>query len=166
MAKHTFIEENKQYKIETEEADQFIDLNPIFHKTILSDVDLIIIKNDKAILMEYKNSNIPTAVNPQSFETTIRMDDHYTKITRKYMDSLIYLNNADVAISNKSYCYVLETRNMDSVLRKLIASKIKKKLPFNLHSELGLTKTLIDDFKVISIEEWNQLYSEFAFSAC
>lgn len=166
MAKFKFIEENQQFKIESDEADQFINLNPVFHKTILSDVDLIIIKDDTAILMEYKNSSIPTAVNPQSFESSIRTDDHYIKIARKYLDSLIYLNNIDVAIANKSYCYVLETTNMDSVLRKRIAGKIKKKLPFDLQTELGLARMLIDDFKVLSIEEWNQLYSGFAFSAC
>lgn len=42
---------------------------------------------------------------------------------------------------------------MDSILRKMIAGKIKKKLPFELKDELNLSRTLIDEFEVISIDE-------------
>lgn len=166
MAKFKFVEENNQYKIETDSADEFIELNDKYHKIGLSDVDLIIIEGDNAILMEYKNSNIPMASNPESFERGVKEDKHILKIARKYCDSLLYLSNIDRVIEKKKYFYVLETRNMDSILRKMIAGKIKKKLPFELKDELNLSRTLIDEFEVISIDEWNQRYSQFSFSSC
>lgn len=166
MAKHIFVEENKNFQIVTEHADQFIELNPVYHKTILSDVDLIIAKGNEVILIEYKNASIPNASNPVAFEEKLIDDDHYRKIARKYYDSLIYVANSELKADIKKYYYVIEAKNLDSVLRARIAGKIKKKLPFGFKSDLGLLKSLIDEFHVVSIEEWNNAYSEYAFTAC
>lgn len=163
--RHTFVEENKIFKIETDKADAFITLNPIYHKTILSDVDLIIIDGNTAILMEYKNSNIPNAAKPEIFDSMVKTDDHYMKIARKYYDSMLYISNINMKFNNKKYYYVLEAKNMDSVLRKIIAGKIKKKLPFNIHKELGLAQTLVDEFHVVSIEDWNKTFKDYSFTA-
>ena len=43
--------------------------------------------------MEYKNSTVANATNPEAFEFKLNEDKHYTKIARKYYDSLIYINN-------------------------------------------------------------------------
>jgi len=166
MPKHIFVEENRNFEIITEYADEFIELNTVYHKTILSDVDLIISKGNEVILMEYKNANIPNASNPEVFEEKLNSDDHYRKIARKYYDSLIYVANSELKADVKKFYYVIEAKNLDSVLRARIAGKIKRKLPFDLNSDLGLLKSFIDEFHVVSIEEWNKEYSEYAFVAC
>ncbi|GAU75900.1 hypothetical protein [Fusibacter sp. 3D3] len=166
MPKHIFVEENRNFKIITEYADEFIELNAVYHKTILSDVDLIIAKDNEVILMEYKNANVPNASNPEVFEEKLSHDDHYKKIARKYYDSLIYVANSELKADVKKFYYVIEAKNLDSVLRARIAGKIKMKLPFGFKSDLGLLKSFIDEFHVVSIEEWNNVYSEYAFTAC
>lgn len=160
MAKHKFIEENGIYKIESNEGNQFIELNKLYSKTILSDVDLIIIEDDLAIFMEYKNSNIKEAKNPEAFDRNIRDDKHYMKIARKYYDSLIYILNSNMKLKKKVYYYILETKTMDSVTRKLIAGKIKRKLPISM-DDSEFEENLIDDFKVVSIDEWNKTFSRY-----
>lgn len=165
MDKQIFIEENQQFKIETYKDVKFIELNPIYSKTILSDVDLIIIDGDSTIFMEYKNSNIPGASNPESLNKKIKTDEHYIKIARKYYDSLIYISNCEKSNSSKKYYYILETEKMDSPLRKMIATKIKKKLPFGIEENQGVIYPLINDFHIISIKEWNELFSEYKFSS-
>ncbi|GAE90915.1 hypothetical protein JCM21531_4575 [Acetivibrio straminisolvens JCM 21531] len=118
--------------------------------------------------MEYKNSNIPNAVNPQAFENSIKEDKHYVKIARKYYDSLIYINNKTGCENKiKKYYYVIECSKADSVLRKYLAGKIKSRLPFSLQKNLsGMKENLIDNFEVVNIHEWNEKFPDYRFKAC
>jgi len=81
MFDRIFIEENKCFKIDCKKADEIIELHDEYHKTnILSDVDLIIVNENSVIFMEYKNSNIPNAANPEAFEKKINDDSKQIKI--------------------------------------------------------------------------------------
>ena len=168
MPNKIFIEENRLFKIDCSKAIEIIELHDEYHKTnILSDVDLIIIDESSITFMEYKNSNVPNAANPKAFENSIREDKHYMKIARKYYDSLIYINNkAGCENKKKSYYYVIECSKADSVVRKMLAGRIKSKLPFILQGNLqGLKQELINHFEVVNIDEWNNKFSNYKFEA-
>lgn len=45
---------------------------PTLSRTFLKDVDFIVEKKDKILFVEYKNSNIPNASNPEAFEEKIK----------------------------------------------------------------------------------------------
>jgi len=169
MSDRIFIEENRCFQIGCNKADEIVELHDGYHKTnILSDVDLIIIKGSSIIFMEYKNSNIPNAANSEAFEKSIVEESHHNKIARKYYDSLIYISNkAGCENRTRNYYYVLECAKADSVVRKLLAGKIKNKLPFVLQKNLeNLTQALIDHFEVVNIEEWNKKFPYYQFEAC
>ena len=48
--------------------------------------------------------------------------------------------------------------NADRVWRNKATSAIKKRLPFDLQNAKGISYELIDDFRVLSISEWNELH--------
>ncbi|MGV8150064.1 MAG: hypothetical protein ACLKAN_13790 [Alkaliphilus sp.] len=162
-----FVEENNNYKIDFGKEINHIEINGYYAKLggLLSDVDAIIELKDEVVFLEYKNSNIAGASNPESFDAKICSDKHYCKIARKYYDSFLYVNSAD-GMRGKTfkYYYIFESALADSVIRTRLAGKIKRKLPFDIQKKLpGLSRTLIDDFRILSIEEWNMLYADFKF---
>jgi hypothetical protein len=165
MLDKIFIEENSFFKIDCKKADEIFELHDEYHKNILSDVDLIIVDKSGITFMEYKNSAIPNAANPKALEESIKEESHYIKIARKYYDSLIYIcHKADCSMKERKYYYVLECAKADSVVRKLLAGKIKKKLPFDLQENLeNLSQVLIDHFEVLSICEWNNKFPDYQF---
>lgn len=153
-----FIEENNVYQIDFTNALWATDkLNNIISdsNTILSDVDFIAETDDKILLVEYKNSNIKGAVNPTAFKPL--EDKSINKIVRKFYDSLIYVNSVR-EYKPKVYIYIIETTRDDGLLRLTLRDKIKAKLPFKLQEQNSFKNKLIDDFMVLSIDEWNKKY--------
>ena len=61
----------------------------------------------------------------------------------------------------KSYIYILEYPNGDRVTRKGIRGRLQDKLPFLLQQQNEFAYKWIDELKVLSIEEWNEMYPEF-----
>lgn len=156
-----FIEENYVYQIDFSNAIWATNqLNTIYDnaKTILSDVDFIVETEDTILFVEYKNSDIDNAVNPNGFKP--QDDKSINKVVRKFYDSLFYVNSV---LDNKLkvYVYILETPKADSFLRGAVRSKLKAKLPFRLQVQNGFKEKLIDDVRVVSILEWNQKYPQF-----
>lgn len=87
------------------------------------------------------------------------------KIARKYYDSLIYIDNkAGCENKIKNYYYVIECSKADSVVRKMLAGKIKSRLAFILQGNLqGMKQVLIDNFEVVNIYEWNNKFPDYKF---
>lgn len=56
----------------------------------------------------------------------------------------------------KEFVYVLEYPNGDSVSRRMIRNRLKKKLPFHLQDLVSDKVKLIEKVDVVSINEWNQ----------
>jgi len=161
MSNYIFIDENRNFEFNFSTAKYAVELHEKYKRTFLKDVDFIVEKNDKIFFVEYKNSNIPNASNPKAFEEKIKTDDHYVEIARKFYDSIIYIMACE---KNKpfEYIYILECQKADSVIRKYITAKIKKKLPFDLQQENAeIKRKLIADFCVVSMDEWNQIFPEF-----
>ncbi|WP_010247731.1 hypothetical protein [Acetivibrio cellulolyticus] len=169
MPDKIFIEENKFFKIDCNKAMEIVELHDSYNKfSLLSDVDLIILTDSNVIFMEYKNSTIPNANNPRAFEEKIFKDEEHIKYAKKYYESLVYVSNK-IGNSNKSreYYFVVECAKADTVVRKMLAGKIKRKLPFSLQENLkDLSQNLIDHFEVLNMEEWNNKFPDYKFEVC
>lgn len=158
-----FVEENGLYQIDFSRALWATDrLNTIFHdaKTELSDVDFIAETDEKIFFVEYKNADIEGAVNPAAFNPN--EDKKISQVVKKYYDSLIYIDAiGKLSFKKKVYVYILEYPKGDVVTRKGIRNRLKTKLPFLLQQQNDINENLIDDFYVLSIDEWNERFTEF-----
>lgn len=157
-----YIEENGYYSIDCTAAvwstncihDYYQDAGHKYGEIgFLKDTDFVI-ESDKAIyLVEYKNANVPGAAKPDAFRP--EKDIILNKVAEKYFDTLhcLYLLGKN---KPKKYIYVLEYPNSNSTSRLMIRNLLQKKLPFRLQTQLSAGKVrLIDEVKVVNIEEWN-----------
>ena len=149
-----FIEENGVYQIDCTQAIWATDqVYSQYHiaGTFLCDVDFIAETEKYIYLIEYKNANIPNAVNPSGFNPSAQ--GKIDSIARKFYDSLHYL-----AMKKKNkpvrYIYIVEYPNAGLTERKLLRDRIVDRLPFKLQK--GQPKAIIDAFDVVSIVEWNK----------
>lgn len=148
-----FTEENQVYKIDCTQAMWATDsVHEAFTRTnsLLNDVDFIIETEERLLLIEYKNACIPNVSNPEAFKP--QEDKRIKNVAKKYYDTLHYLALLGKD-KPKTYIYVLEYPNGDTVARKGIRNRIKAYLPFRLQS--GTEIKLIDGVEVLSIDEWN-----------
>lgn len=157
MSVQIFEDENHNYRFDFTAAvwatDTLHDLFQNHHAQILSDVDFIAETDEDVILVEYKNASVPGAAKPEAFQPSKEKALH--KIAYKYYDSWIYLK---AIRQNKpvEYVYILEYPMGDSVSRGMIREKIVNLLPFQLQALPEIGGSVIKDFFVLSIEEWNR----------
>lgn len=142
-------------------------LNKIFHSSgmsILKDVDFVAETDSEFIFVECKNANRVDAENAEEFKP--KSDEHINSIAKKYFDSLAFLNFTDKNLHKKKiFCYIVEAKGGDIVLRNYLKNRIAKLLPFKLQSQKFLScTTMIDDFFVLSFNEWNKLFPQFPLS--
>ena len=161
MAGRTFLEENGIYQIDFTAA--LCSTNQIqaeYHSAglFLSDVDFVASTEEYVFLVEYKNASVSGATNPAAFRP--HEEKRVDSVARKFYDSLHFLtvngNRKPV-----KYVYIVEYPNADASTRKMLREKIAKKLPFEMQK--GKVYSLIEDFDVVSIAEWNEdaEYSQF-----
>lgn len=160
---NVFTEENGNYMIDCSKALWATDeLHEQYHtaRCSLSDVDWIFETDRKIVLVEYKNANVAGVCYPEAFKP--KEEKVIDKVVKKFYDSLHYLTLLGKT-KPKEYIYILEYPNGDSVSRKMIRNRMKKKLPFLLQENIGEGKKLIEKLEVLSINEWNtnEQYGEF-----
>ena len=154
-----FVEENGVYSIDFTQARWATnEIHDIFHRSgvFLSDVDFVAESDDMLLLVEYKNSNIPQASNPEGFCPA--KDKYIDKIARKFYDTYFYLKEIGKG-RTATYVYILDYPNADSVTNDMVRNKIARKLPFQLQE--GFIHKCLDRFEVLSIDEWNEKYSQY-----
>ena len=162
-----YIEENRAYQIDLRKADWSIELHPLYRITHLdlADVDYICELHGQILFIEYKNAKIAVergftqaaqAFNPAS-------DEKIANMARKFFDSYFYVASHHQK-SPIHYIYILEWPKDDVMTRKMLREKIAKKLPFDYQKQEHLTPLLINEFQVMSIEEWNQVYTDAPIS--
>jgi len=161
MKQFVYVEENGHYKIVVPDRVSCVQLDRIYEGSQLKSVDIILVTGKALVFMEYKNSTIPGAANPEAFDEKLSSDKHSTDIARKYYDSLLYPLSTRLTDKPLYYHYVVEASTLDSALRKMLAEKIVRKLPFQLQKRLKVK--LISDFSVDSIDDWNVRYPDLAF---
>lgn len=154
-------EENEYYAINCDKALWVSDeQHNAYNKTVesfLKDADWFIETKTNIIIVEYKNGIVYQSKNDQF---NPMKDKYIDSIARKYYDSLHYLTLLEKN-KPKIYVYVVEYPNDDPVSRKMLRNRIAQKLPFGLQKSLSSTIKLINDFEVVSINEWNKKYSDF-----
>lgn len=152
-----FIEENGVYMLDCTQALWATDeLHEEYHRAgvPINDVDFVIENEKNIVFVEYKNANIEAAQNHYHIFNPMA-DKKFNNVIRKFYDSLHYLR-----LLNKTkpveYIYILEYPKSDSVMRKRLRNRMKKKLPFALQDNIGKNVKLIEKVEVMSIAEWNQ----------
>lgn len=157
------IEENGRYALDCHNALWATDqIHAAYQraKVRLNDVDFVLETENLLILVEYKIAQICGAAHPELFNP--QDDKRADVIWRKYFDSLHYLTLKGKT-KPKHYVYILEYPNGDATARRRLRVRIKKDLPFSLHTELNIDSEVISEFSVLSIQEWNdhEVYGKF-----
>ena len=117
-------------------------------------------------MIEYKNTIIENAINPDAFDEKLRSKKFYQSMTRKYYGSMFYILACD---KNKPVHFVgiIESKLMDdSFTRKRIESSIKARLPFDQHKHSNTPKLIVNTFKIYSVSEWNETFPMFPLTRC
>ena len=124
----------------------------------MSDVDFVAETEDFVLFVESKNSNFKEATHKfKPYET-----EKIISVARKYYDSSAYVRSLIKDRNKKKiYIYLLESRNGDTNLRKSVRTRLKDRLPFKLQRSDGLYETMIDDFDVLNLDEWNKRFKQF-----
>ena len=160
--KPIYIEENQQYSLDCSKAvwstdklhSYYQDSNHTYGNLgFLCDVDFIIETDTNILLVEYKNANVPGAAHPEAFEPS--KNNKLENVANKFYDSLhwLYLVGKD---KPRKYIYVLEYPLGNSSSRLMVRNKLQERLPFKLQSACAnLGRKLIDEVRVVDIEEWN-----------
>ncbi len=157
-----YTEENGLYQLDLRQADWSMELHPLYRETHLdlADVDYICELHGEILFIEYKNAKI-------AFEKGFRAGDAFNpaedkkidSMARKFFDSYFYL-----ASHHKSrpvhYIYILEWPKGDVMMRKMLREKIARKLPFLYQWQEHLEPPVIEEFQVLSIDEWNERYQD------
>ena len=155
-------DENESWQIDFSSAiwstDRLHEVFAVVKDSFLSDVDFVAEDEDFVLFVESKNSNFKEAKNkfkPHEKEKVI-------SVARKYYDSLVYVR-ALLKKRNKRkiYVYLLESRDGDINLRKVVRNRLKSRLPFKLQKNDGLYETMIDEFYVLNLDEWNKYFKQF-----
>ena len=159
-----FHDENYSCEIDFSAADWATDrLNDIFHRAKLNlfhDVDFVAETESEILLVEYKNANLPNAVNPDAFKP--KEEKRLDNIARKYYESQYFLQAAQHGRhKKKKYVYILECAKGDIVLRKRVRELLAARLPFLLQQQINMPEKLIDSLEVLSIEEWKEKYASY-----
>ncbi|MEA5024259.1 hypothetical protein SDC9_09369 [bioreactor metagenome] len=154
-----YIEENGIYQLDCSAALWSTDqIHTLYHAagTFLCDADFVAETEKFLVLIEYKNSSIPNAANPDRFKPS--SPQKIDNIARKFYDSLHYLTLEE---KNKPlrYVYIVEYPQAGVTERKMLRNAIANKLPFKMQQ--GKQRKLVDDFEVLSISEWNE-HAEYA----
>lgn len=161
-----FTEENNVYQIDCTRAKWATNqLHHEYHASgvHLSDVDFLIEDADHLLMVEYKNAKIGNAAKPDAYDPN--QEKNLNKLVKKFYDSLHYLHLLG-KVRPVQYICVLEYPAGDPVNRRRLRNSMKKELPFQLQKNLGRGTTLINDIKVLSIQEWNEdcIYGKYPIS--
>lgn len=167
-----FLDEHGRFQMDFSEAIWATDkLHKIFctlKDNILNDVDFVVEDNYNLFFIEYKNSNVKTEGESKKFNPID--GEGLRKVARKYFDSLNFIRTTDRGIQKKKiYIYILETKHKgrrNNELRKYAYNRLRDRLPFKFKNKsesqgIMMIETMIDNLKVLSIQEWNEEYKQF-----
>lgn len=161
-----YIEENGAYQFDFRRAEWVVELHSLYRDIHLNlaDVDYICELHGQILFIEYKNAKLAykkgfraaEAFNPAS-------DSKIGNMARKFFDSYFYIASHHEKQPIR-YIYILEWPKGDVMMRKMLREKIVKLLPFQYQQQEHLKPYVIEDFQVVSIDEWNQMYTEVPIS--
>ena len=183
-----YYDEHREYQMDLRETIWSTDaLHELYKDTIgggLSDVDWIGETENEIYLIELKNPKFVqnsdlcmckgcdcdackaeakecTKCNKTVIKKAIKKDnksEFIEKVEKKYYGSAFYLSIIGKLKPVKYYC-VVDHPLVDSVWRNRATASIKRRLPFELQERNNIIK-LIEDFRVLSVEDWNDSHRE------
>lgn len=130
-------------------------LNPIFQQntsSLLSDIDFLVETEDEIIFVEYKNANVPGCSKPEAM--TPSNQKLQNKLAFKYYDSWLYIHATNCR-KPITYVCVVEFYQDDSRMRLKLREAVTRLLPFRLQKLENVKHMMIQDFHVLSVDEWN-----------
>ena len=138
------------------------ELQEIFRraKPSLNDVDFVVETDTEFIFVECKNSNRVDAKNPDAFNPL--ENKLIDNIARKYFDSLMFYHFLNKTKNKrKIFCYILESKLGSLTMRNQAKNILVDKLPFKLQKQNNFPNKMIDEFQVLSFDEWNLKFPQF-----
>lgn len=160
------VDENNKFQFDFSELAYVWEMHDVVRRTMLSDVDFITETENEVLFIEYKNANVEGAANPDGMLKKMGHRDFYTKIARKFYDSLLLFWASDGNEKELPIVYVLIVEHpiLDKKLRRQLKLKIMNQLPFKLASE-KIKREIISTFEVYNLEEWAERFPEIKISA-
>ncbi|WPK10300.1 hypothetical protein R6U77_10165 [Lysinibacillus louembei] len=155
------VEENGRFQFDFSALDYVWQFHDSVVKTMLSDVDFITETAQEVVFIEYKNANIKNAVNPDAMLQKIKHETFYSKIARKFYDSLLLFwackgNEKELPIT---FVLIIEHPILDKKLRRQLKLKIEKQLPLQLNVPM-IARQMISSFEVLSLDEWQERFPQ------
>ncbi len=155
-----YVEENGLYQLDLRQAAWSLELHSLYRDSHLdlADVDYICELDGEILFIEYKNAKVAFEKGFRAAEVfNPATDKKIDNMARKFFDSYFYLASHH-NYRPIHYIYILEWPKGDVMMRKMLREKIVKKLPFRYQREESLKPPVIEEFQVLSIDEWNQKY--------
>jgi len=144
---------------ETEEVIYLIEFkNPSFahsdNNCKCKGCDCIPCKDESSLCVKCGKSVVKKAIKRDNYFEFLE------KSCKKYYGGTFYLLAIGKNKPIKYYC-VVNHALADRTWRDRATAAVKKRLPFVLQETESVSIRLIEDFKVVSIEEWNELHPVF-----
>ena len=151
-----FQDENHNYQFDFSSAlCASNQLNSIFQRntsSLLSDVDFIAETENEIIFVEFKNAKLSEPADPTSMGPT--NEKLQKKLAFKYYDSWLFIT-ATNCCKPITYICIIEFYQDDSTMRRKLRNYVANLLPFRLQKLDSVTQSMIHEFDVLSINEWN-----------
>lgn len=144
-----YLDENKNYQFNFDEAKNVFELHEIAQKVRLNDVDFIIETEVEFIFLEYKNATHHTVSRPDALRDKVKEPNSRERfcenIAKKFNDSLMMIWAMKANESDKQVKYVLliEHPEIDGKIRRMLRKQIAKKLPFMYYNYFAITELLL-----------------------
>ena len=152
-------DENNKFQIDLSQAndDSTCSLHDIYKDivSILNDVDWIAVTDNETLLIEFthyeKRDDLPKGD---------RAEDKKLQIARKYYGSMFYVFARGM---NKpvDFIWIAESIYLDNRIRNYYRESMTKWLPFKLQERREIKPTLIRQFRIFSVDDWNHEYPQF-----
>ena len=153
-----YTDENQNFQINLSKASYSTgNLHDIFKDiyNILSDVDWIAETEDKILLIEFKNYEKRIDLPKGDKAESMRL-----QIARKFYGGIFYL----LACGKRKpveFIWIAESPYLDTRMRGHYKESMNKWLPYKLQKRPEVTSSLIEQFHIFSVSDWNKKYPQF-----
>ena len=131
----------------------------------LSAVDFVVETENKVLLIEIKNPDNKKATKEsrEKFFNDLENDFYPYKIGAKFTNMLLRKWVAG-SFYNKPiiFIFILEFKNLNPGERRRLEERISQRLPFSLNNPDFKAKEVLEDFELLSIEEFCEKYPQFS----
>ena len=159
-------DENKKAKFDFSKAMSIFEPHELanLYSEYLSDVDFVVEEEKALICLEYKNSNVKSADNPEAFKRKIAGEDFWRNMTKKFFGTMFLVWACDKNPEDKFVRYILlieSNPSMDEALKKRFTMKMMSQLPFKYSTREEIRRKVIDEFCLMELKDWKVHYPHY-----